>query len=81
MLEDLKEATMVRNPNTAERRRLLAELRGSRCRCGAAKKEGHTFCRRCYRSLPYHYRMALYDRIGDGYEEAYAAAVRELKTK
>jgi hypothetical protein len=60
---------------------LLIELIGKKCRCGAAKGKGKTFCQRCYFSLPQNLREALYRRIGEGYEEAYAQAVAVLDTK
>jgi len=37
-----------------------------------------TFCLECYRALPPLKRMALYCRMGDGYEDAYASAVKFL---
>jgi hypothetical protein len=62
----------------AEEYRLLAELRGNICRCGAAKTPDRTLCRACYWSLPESMRVALYRRIGKGYEAAYAAAAEYL---
>lgn len=57
---------------------LIEELRGDKCRCGAAKEPKHTFCRACYFKLPRGLRSALYRLVGDGYEKAYAAAVAAL---
>lgn len=57
---------------------LVHELAGTRCRCGKTKRGGETFCRSCYYRLPPPYRRALYALLGDGYEEAYAAAVGVL---
>lgn len=57
---------------------LLRELGGMICRCGREKRRGETVCRRCYYALPAPYRRALYARIGEGYEEAYQAAVAHL---
>lgn len=57
---------------------LLAELGGIRCRCGRSKRPRATFCLDCYWSLPALLRRALYRGIGEGYEEAYAAAVEHL---
>lgn len=58
---------------------LLHELAGTTCHCGREKRARETFCRGCYYALPAPYRRALYSRIGEGYEEAYAAAVEVLE--
>jgi hypothetical protein len=58
---------------------LLQELQGTVCRCGRNKQARQTFCGGCYRALPRAMQLALYRRFGSGYEEAYAAAVAELK--
>lgn len=58
--------------------KLVRELQSKDCRCGAMKKEMQTFCKRCYFSLPPKMRDRLYDRLGEGYEQAYAAAVKFL---
>jgi hypothetical protein len=57
---------------------LFNELMGRTCRCGNPKDEKKTFCLACYRKLPPMMRMALYSRMGDGYEEAYAKAAKYL---
>lgn len=59
-------------------RDLVSELRGETCKCGARKMAGQTFCRKCYYKLPSSERQALYNQIGAGYEEAYAAACERL---
>lgn len=61
------------------RQELLDELMGIRCQCGRMKRSKQTFCLKCYRALPLEMQRALYRRFGAGYEEAYAAAVRELR--
>jgi hypothetical protein len=58
---------------------LFKELMGTVCICGRRKRTKETFCGSCYRSLPRPMQLALYRRMGSGYEEAYAAAVRTLK--
>lgn len=58
--------------------KLIKELKGKDCKCGAMKKEMQTFCKRCYFSLPPKMRDRLYDRIDEGYEAAYAAACEFL---
>lgn len=57
-----------------ERLRILRELQTKKCFCGAKKAEGQTFCRQDYFKLSPSMRSALYNRFGDGYEEAYTAA-------
>jgi hypothetical protein len=64
--------------NDLETTHLIEELGGGRCRCGRVKRSGQTFCGGCYHALPLPARTALYRRVGEGYEEAYAAAVRIL---
>lgn len=58
---------------------LVKELVGAVCRCGAPKNGAHTFCGKCYFALPLNRRQALYQSIGEGYEEAYAAALAVLR--
>lgn len=60
---------------------LIRELAGDKCRCGKAKRPKQTFCRSCYFSLPEPMRAALYDRIGEGYEQAYGNAVAHLEAR
>jgi hypothetical protein len=59
-------------------RELAGELAGTECRCGYKKKPRQTFCTRCYFRLTPELRRDLYRRFGDGYEEAYEAAVAVL---
>jgi hypothetical protein len=60
---------------------LLEELMATKCRCRAAKLRNQTFCRLCYLRLPRALQRDLYKRLGDGYEEAYHAAVDHLASK
>ena len=46
--------------------------------CGGPKNRGHTFCSRDYFTLTKQGRTALYQRVGDGYEEAFSAALKKL---
>lgn len=55
---------------------LVRELAGDVCFCGARKTPRQTFCRRHYFALTPMMRAALYNRMGQGYEEAYGAARR-----
>ncbi len=57
---------------------LSAVLKAVKCQCGSEKKPGDPFCYDCFKSLPPLYQKALYKVMGNGYEEAYGAAVRYL---
>lgn len=57
---------------------LLRELKGTTCQCGADKKSMQSFCVACYFHLPRELRHRIYDKIGEGYEEAYKASVDAL---
>lgn len=57
----------------------LADLLLTTCACGAAKPSRKSHCRSCYFKLPLDMRAALYNKIGSGYEEAYAASLAFLK--
>ena len=56
----------------------LKELRSEECFCGRSKMPGHSFCYKCYRSLPRDMQRDLYQPLWDGYMEAYEAAVKYL---
>jgi hypothetical protein len=58
---------------------LLRELQSTICRCGRSKMPRQTFCADCYRALSHKLQVGLYRRFGSGYEEAYAAAIAELR--
>ena len=62
----------------AIRRGLIHELMAFTCRCGRAKGHGYSLCATCFHALPENLRSALYKRIGEGYDEAYARACRVL---
>lgn len=51
------------------------------CVCGGQKKRTQSFCGSCYYKLPPKLRKDLYQRIGEGYEEAHAEAIRILKSE
>lgn len=58
---------------------LLASLRSETCpACGSHKQSRHTLCGTCYRELPQPKRQALYDVVGQGYEQAVEAALIHL---
>ena len=54
-------------------------LKSAVCACGEPKAGRQSFCKRCWRALPLSAQAALYDRLGQGYEAAYDAAVGMLK--
>lgn len=58
--------------------KLIRMLRGVSCQCGGKKGEGKSFCMKCYKALTLDMKRALYKRVGDGYEAAYAAAMAFL---
>lgn len=58
---------------------LVQSLRMCVCpACNAAKKPAQTFCGHCYRKLPRDMRQSLYQRVGQGYEDAVRAAANHL---
>lgn len=59
---------------------MVKELTGAKCRCGAKKVKGQSFCARCYYRLPALNRQLMYQRFGGGYEQAYRDAVELLGT-
>ncbi len=60
--------------------KLVSSLRSVVCPfCGNEKKSGQTLCYRDYKRLTSRMKHALYDRLGDGYEEAVAGAMQTLK--
>jgi len=57
----------------------LDELLSDQCACGMRKQPLHSFCYRCYMSLPGDMRRDLWQAMGDGYEAAYEEAVKWLE--
>lgn len=58
--------------------RAMSELNGTVCRCKRHKAARQTFCKVCYYALPIQIRRDLYKGVGEGYIEAYDAAVEHL---
>jgi hypothetical protein len=58
----------------------IKELMSDECQCGRLKQHRRSFCYKCYTSLPKHMQRDLYQRMGDGYEEAYDEAVHWLNS-
>lgn len=60
---------------------LLEELAGTECACGKKKVEFRSFCYSCWKKLPGDVQSRLFNRMGDGYEDAHAAAIKILGIK
>jgi len=58
----------------------LKELSSNECQCGRHKSPRNSFCFHCYSDLPNHIQKELWQMLGDGYEEAYDAAVHYLNS-
>ena len=56
----------------------LEALKSDGCQCGRTKKRGMAVCYTCWKRLPRDLQQQLYWRIGDGFEEAYDAAIAYL---
>jgi hypothetical protein len=54
-------------------------LASNECACGKDKKPGYAFCYGDYAALPDKMKRALWKRIGQGFEEAYEAAIKWLE--
>lgn len=74
------ELEIIEKMQKSERLRILRELQTVKCFCGRKKGAGKTFCQKHYYALPKPLQGALYQRFGDGYEQAYTAAREYLKT-
>ena len=59
----------------------IKEFKSNECVCGGTKRPGSSFCYTCFKALPSTYQHALYQKMGDGYEEAYEDAVAWLKAE
>lgn len=51
------------------------------CQCGKPKKSRMSHCRACYHALPPEAKKALYQRFGQGYEEAYRKSLEILNER
>ncbi len=58
---------------------MLRLLACKACLCGNPKGRSMSHCRSCYYTLSPSERSALYNRIGQGYEEAFMASLKVLK--
>lgn len=59
----------------------VEQFRAPFCYCGRDKKPNKAFCPTCYWTLSSKSRDNLNKRFGNGLEEAYIAAITELKEK
>jgi hypothetical protein len=59
----------------------LQDFLSERCICGNPKRTRMSHCGRCYKSLPKPMQTALWQRFGEGYEEAYADSVAWLRAR
>lgn len=67
---------------TPTTQQLIQSLNSSTCpACARKKKRTQTLCGGCYRMLPPAERNDLYNLVGNGYEEAVAAAMKRLQAK
>ena len=57
----------------------LEQFKSNECHCGQAKRPRYSFCYTCFKMLPQDLQVDLYSRFGQGYEEAYEAAVKYLE--
>lgn len=66
----------------AKRLSILAEFLGTKCSgCGGTKRSRMSHCRSCYLALPPAMRQALYQRFGEGYEQAWRDSIDFLRTR
>lgn len=67
------------DPAALSARDAIRSLRSPICpACVGEKKPYKTLCGGCYHALPRNVARALYQRVGEGYEQAVAAAFRSL---
>lgn len=60
-------------------RQIVASLRSAVCpACGRVKKTAQSLCYSCYQRLSPAQRVALYDDLGNGYDDAIEAAFDRL---
>jgi len=65
---------------TSRPKALIASLASDLCpACSRAKRPRNTLCYGCYRSLPQPLRTALYNRVNNGYEQAFNDAMLSLE--
>ncbi|MGH9496003.1 MAG: hypothetical protein ACRD3B_13470 [Candidatus Sulfotelmatobacter sp.] len=62
---------------------IFAAFSGTKCQapgCGGSKHSMNAFCKFCYAELPQKLRNALWQRYGDGFEQAYVASLSWFRT-
>jgi hypothetical protein len=66
----------------SEKRSILEDFLGEVCgHCGGTKRSKMSHCGKCYWRLPKPMRKALYNRFGEGYEQAFAESNKWLAEK
>lgn len=56
----------------SDRQTVLEDFLGTKCSgCSGPKKARMSHCRNCYYELPREMQLALYQRFGHGYEQAF----------
>lgn len=58
----------------------LDVIKSEECQCGKSKRIGTAFCYLCYSNLPKDMKDDLWKKIGNGFEEAYEEAHKELNS-
>jgi hypothetical protein len=66
---------MAREITIAGSRYYIDVLKSNACQCEMPKRRGNAFCYDCYKALPWDMQRLLWQRIGQGFEEAYEEAV------
>ncbi|HEY7184331.1 MAG TPA: hypothetical protein VIC84_23045 [Blastocatellia bacterium] len=76
-----EEASAVIEKYAGRLHRGIIALMIIRCECGNAKGRKMSSYRSCYYKLPRQMQRNLYKRAGEGYEEAYDAAMKYLEER
>lgn len=73
----------MNNPQTEiTDREIVESFSSQKCMaCGKRKGKAMSHCKRCYYLLPPEMRSALYNRFGQGYEQAFRASIEYLGEK
>lgn len=74
-LSSCDDAIIKKESTDKPRNFYLQVLQGEECQCGRSKKRGMALCYYCWCRLPKDVRVDLYSPMGEGFEEAYEAAI------
>jgi hypothetical protein len=76
----MEKVTTMTELSMNRRREILESLGSTTCgACGGPKQPRMSHCSTCYYALPQYMRKALYQRFGEGYEQAYEESLVYLK--